>query len=196
MSRKALVERKTKETQIRLSLNLDGTGASQIESPVPFLNHMMQQVAVHGGMDLELKAQGDVEVDAHHTVEDVAICLGEAVKQALGDKKGIVRYGTFSVPLDEALSRVTVDFGGRPYVIFQAECLKPGRIGDFDVELVRDFFQGFANHALANVHVHAEYGENRHHIVESMFKAFARAVRSAVRREEGASAVPSTKGTL
>lgn len=196
MQRKATVDRKTKETEIRLSLNLDGTGQYKIETPVPFVSHMLQQIAVHGGMDLEVSAKGDVEVDAHHTVEDIAICLGEALRQALGDKAGITRYGTFSVPLDEALSRVTVDFSGRPYLVYRADVLRPGRIGDFDVELVKDFFQAFVNHAQANLHVHAEYGENRHHLVESMFKAFARAVRAAVCREEGSRTVPSSKGTI
>lgn len=129
-------------------------------------------------------------------MEDVGICLGQAVKDALGEKKGIARYGTFSVPLDEALSQVTLDFGGRPYVVFRADCLRPGRIGEFDVELVRDFFQAFANNALANVHIQTQYGENRHHIVESIFKAFARALKAAVRVEEGGGDIPSSKGTL
>lgn len=194
MARKARIERKTRETQIELSLNLDGTGERKIDTPVPFLNHMLEQIAVHGKVDLEVKAKGDVEVDYHHTVEDIGICLGQAFAEALGDKAGIVRYGNFSVPLDESLSRAVVDFCGRPYFVYRNEPLRSGRVGDFDVELVAEFFQAFANHAKANVHIIMEYGENRHHLVESSFKAFARAVRAAIVVEGGG--IASSKGAL
>lgn len=194
MARTASIERKTKETNISLSVNLDGNGEREIDTPVPFLNHMLEQIAVHGKVDLKIKASGDVEIDYHHTVEDIGICLGQAFEQALGDKAGISRYGNFSVPLDEALSRAVVDFCGRPYFVYRNEPIRPGRIGDFDVELVPEFFQAFANHARANVHIIMEYGENRHHLVEASFKAFARAIRAAIAVEGGG--VASSKGAL
>lgn len=196
MARTATIKRETKETQIELSINLDGRGEHEVQTPVPFLDHMLEQIAVHGAMDLKIRASGDVQIDAHHTVEDVGIVLGQAVLEAIGDKKGIVRYGSFYCPLDEALSRVVIDLSGRPFMVYQMDPLREGRIGEFDVELVKEFFQAFSNNAKCNLHLRSEYGENRHHVVESTFKAFARALRAATRRDEAFGAVPSSKGAL
>jgi imidazoleglycerol-phosphate dehydratase len=194
--RRATVERNTKETQIRVTLNLDGTGARTIATPVPFLDHMLDTIGRHGLYDLEIAAQGDVEVDAHHTVEDVGICLGQAFRQALGDRQGIARFGEATIPMDETLATAAVDFGGRAAFIYQADMLKGRWIGGFDAELAREFFGGFASAALCNLHLTVRYGENAHHIVEALFKAFARATRAAAALDPRVVGVPSTKGTL
>lgn len=194
--RQATVERNTSETQIRLTVNLDGTGVRKIDTPLPFFNHMLDAVCRHGLIDLEIVARGDVDVDAHHTVEDVGICLGQAVRQALGDLKGINRYGSATIPMDETLATAAVDFSGRAYLVYMAESLKGRWIGTFDAELAREFFGGFAGAALCNLHLECRYGENAHHIVEAMFKAFARAMRQAATLDPRVQGVPSTKGTL
>ncbi len=194
--RTAKVTRDTKETQIKLSLNLDGTGASTLATGLPFFEHMLTQVARHGLIDLDIAAKGDLEVDAHHTVEDVGIVLGQAFHQAIGDKSGINRYGHAYVPLDEALSRAVVDLSGRPGLEYRCDYVRP-RVGDFDVDLLHEFFQGFVNHALVTVHLNNLSGANAHHQAETLFKAFGRALRMAVTRDpriEGE--VPSTKGSL
>jgi imidazoleglycerol-phosphate dehydratase len=194
--RKAEVNRQTKETQIRVTLDLDGKGNARLNIGLPFLEHMLDQVARHGLMDLEVVATGDLEIDAHHTVEDVGITLGQAMAEALGDKAGIRRYGHAYVPLDEALSRVVVDFSGRPGLEFHVDFPR-ARVGDFDVDLFYEFFQGFVNHAQATLHVDNLRGRNAHHVAETVFKAFGRALRAAVEpdpRLEGA--IPSTKGSL
>ncbi|HWP01587.1 MAG TPA: imidazoleglycerol-phosphate dehydratase HisB [Methylococcus sp.] len=194
--RTAEIERNTLETQIRIRIDLDGTGQCAVRTGVPFLDHMLDQVAHHGGLDLAIEAQGDLHIDAHHTVEDVGIALGQAFEQAIGDKKGIRRYGHAYVPLDEALSRVVVDFSGRPGLFYEVNFPR-ARIGDFDVDLFVEFFRGFVNHARATVHIDNLKGQNAHHVAETIFKAFGRAVRSALERDERMSAVlPSTKGLL
>ena len=196
MGRRVTIQRKTSETDIRLTLDLDGSGEHRIETGIPFLNHMLAQVARHGRFNLTVEATGDLPVDLHHTVEDVGIVLGDAVSQALGEKAGLVRYGAARVPMDEALASVVIDLGGRSFLVFQAPQLK-GRIGDFDADLVREFFQGLTNHLRANVHVQVEYGQNLHHMVEAAFKAAGRALDVATRldpRLQGS--VPSTKGSL
>ena len=195
-ARRARIERKTRETAIEADLDLDGIGRSSLGSGIAFLDHMLEQIARHGLVDLTVRASGDLAVDAHHTVEDVGIVLGQAFAQALGDRAGIQRYGHAYVPLDEALSRVVVDFSGRPGLDYHAEFVRP-RVGDFDVDLVREFFQGFVNHALATVHVDTLRGRNAHHIAETQFKAFGRALRAAVAPDPRAGGViPSTKGSL
>jgi imidazoleglycerol-phosphate dehydratase len=194
--RRGTVERITKETQIRLSLDLDGSGVRQIATPLPFLDHMLDTVGRHGLYDLTVDAKGDVEVDAHHTVEDVGICLGQAFKQALGERQGITRFGDAIVPMDETLVSAAVDFGGRAAFVYHADMLKGRWIGGFDAELAREFFGGFAAAALCNLHLEVRYGENAHHIVEALFKAFARATRAAVAIDPRVVGVPSTKGTL
>ena len=194
--RRATVERNTKETQIRLSIDLDGTGVRKIATPIPFLDHMLDTIGRHGVFDLEVAAKGDVEVDAHHTVEDVGICLGQAIKQALGERQGIARFGHAVVPMDETLATAAMDFGGRASFIYLADMLKGRWIGGFDAELAREFFGGFAGAALCNLHLECRYGENAHHIVEALFKAFARATREAVALDPRVVGVPSTKGTL
>jgi imidazoleglycerol-phosphate dehydratase len=193
--RQASVERVTKETTIVVALNLDGTGCTEVATGVPFLDHMLEQVGRHGMLDLSVKAKGDLHIDAHHTVEDVGITFGQAVKQALGDKAGLTRYGHAYVPLDEALSRVVVDLSGRPGLEFHVPFTRP-MIGAFDVDLTHEFFQGFVNHALATVHVDNLRGQNAHHQAETVFKAFAKALRAAVAHDPRATGVPSTKGTL
>jgi imidazoleglycerol-phosphate dehydratase len=196
MGRRVTIQRKTSETDIRLTLDLDGSGEHRIETGIPFLDHMLAQVARHGRFDLMVQATGDLSVDLHHTVEDVGIVLGDAVSQALEGKAGIVRYGAAQVPMDEALASVVIDLSGRSFLVFQAPQLT-GRIGDFDAGLVREFFQGLANHLRANVHVHVEYGQNLHHMAEAAFKAAGRALDLATRpdpRLQGS--VPSTKGSL
>ena len=195
-SRKASVTRNTNETQISVSLDLDGAGRGRIATGVPFLDHMLDQLARHGLVDLDITAKGDLHIDAHHTVEDVGIVLGQAVAQALGDKKGIVRYGHAYVPLDEALSRVVVDFSGRPGLEYHVDYVRP-LVGEFDVDLVHEFFQGFVNHAQATVHIDNLRGANAHHQCETIFKAFARALRMAAAADPRAGGVvPSTKGSL
>ena len=191
----AQVTRNTRETQIEVKLNLDGTGKSRFDTGVPFLEHMLEQIARHGVIDLEVHAKGDLHIDDHHTVEDIGITIGQAVSQALGDKSGISRYGHAYVPLDEALSRVVIDFSGRPLLVKHVSY--PDRnIGTFSTALVPEFFQGFCNHALATLHMDSLRGENSHHIVETLFKAFGRAVRNAVARDARMSGIPSTKGVL
>ncbi len=194
--RQALQKRSTKETDISVGLKLDGTGAADLHIGVPFLEHMLDQVARHGMFDLDIKARGDLEIDAHHTVEDVGITLGQAFRQALGDKRGIRRYGHAYVPLDEALSRVVLDFSGRPGLEYQVDYPR-ARVGEFDIDLLREFFQGFVNHAMITLHIDNMRGRNSHHIAETIFKAFGRALRMAVEpdpRMEGI--LPSTKGSL
>lgn len=192
----AEISRTTKETQVRVALNLDGVGTSKLDTGLPFLEHMLDQVARHGLVDLTIKAKGDLEVDAHHTVEDIGITLGQAVVKALGDKKGIRRYGHAYVPLDEALSRVVIDFSGRPGLKYRVDFPR-ARIADFDVDLIHEFFQGFCNHALVTLHVDNLHGKNSHHIAETVFKAFGRALRMGLERDPRvAETVPSTKGSL
>jgi imidazoleglycerol-phosphate dehydratase len=194
--RKAEIQRDTKETQVRVVVDLDGQGVSRLASGIPFLDHMLDQVARHGALDLEVKAKGDLEIDAHHTVEDIGITLGMAMAKALGDKKGIRRYGHAYVPLDEALSRVVVDFSGRPGLEYHVD-YRRARVGDFDVDLTHEFFQGFVNHAQATVHIDNLRGDNAHHQCETVFKAFARALRMAIEPDpRAAGIVPSTKGSL
>jgi imidazoleglycerol-phosphate dehydratase len=196
MSRSASVSRHTLETQITVTLNLDGKGDCQLQTGVPFLEHMLDQVARHGLIDLDIHAQGDLHIDAHHTVEDIGITLGQAFAQALGDKKGIYRYGHAYVPLDEALSRVVLDCSGRPGLEFHVEFPR-ARIGDFEVELFHEFFQGFVNHAQITLHISNLHGENSHHIIETVFKAFGRALRMAITPDPRMQGImPSTKGTL
>ena len=195
-ARVARVERKTAETTITVELNLDGTGQTALATGVPFLDHMLDQVGRHSLIDLDVRAQGDLHIDAHHTVEDIGITLGQAIKQALGDKTGIRRFGHAYVPLDEALSRVVIDFSGRPGLEYHVPFTR-ALIGTFDVDLVHEFFQGFVNHALATVHIDNLRGDNAHHQAETAFKAFARALRMACERDpRGAGILPSTKGAL
>ena len=192
----ATITRDTLETHISVSINLDGTGQSSFETGIPFLEHMLDQVARHGLVDLEIKSSGDLHIDDHHSVEDIGISLGQAYSQALGDKKGIMRYGHAYVPLDEALSRVVIDFSGRPGIEYRVKYPR-ARIGQFDVDLIHEFFQGFANHAPATLHIDNLQGKNAHHIAETIFKAFGRALRVAVSRDERmAGVIPSTKGSL
>ena len=192
----ATITRDTLETQISVAVNLDGTGESSFETGIPFLEHMLDQIARHGLVDLDIKASGDLHIDDHHCVEDIGIALGQAYCQALGDKKGITRYGHAYVPLDEALSRVVIDFSGRPGIEYRVKYPR-ARIGQFDVDLIHEFFQGFANHASATLHIDNLQGKNAHHIAETVFKAFGRALRVAVSRDERITGViPSTKGSL
>jgi|TARA_B100000959_G_scaffold51725_1_gene53759 imidazoleglycerol-phosphate dehydratase len=195
-NRKASVERNTKETQIEVSLLLDGQGQAELDIGIPFLEHMLEQVARHGLFDLSIKAKGDLEIDAHHTVEDVGITLGQAFTQALEDKKGIRRYASAYVPLDEALSRVVIDCSGRPGLEYNANYPR-ARVGDFDIDLVSEFFQGFVNHAMMTLHIDNIRGRNSHHIAETIFKAFGRALRVAVEIDpQMKDVLPSTKGAL
>jgi imidazoleglycerol-phosphate dehydratase len=194
--RQAQVNRNTLETQINLSINLDGTGKAVLDTGVPFLDHMLDQVARHGMIDMEIAAKGDLHIDAHHTVEDIGITLGQAFARAIGDKAGLRRYGHAYVPLDEALSRVVVDLSGRPGMKFKVNFVR-ARIGDFDVDLINEFFQGFVNHALATLHIENLSGTNAHHQAETVFKAFGRALRMAMEMDSrAAGVVPSTKGSL
>jgi len=194
--RKASVTRNTAETQITVAVNLDGAGKATLATGIPFLDHMLDQVARHGLLDLDVAATGDLHIDAHHTVEDIGITVGQAVAKALGDKKGVRRFGHAYVPLDEALSRVVIDFSGRPGLEFNVSFVR-ARIGEFDVDLVHEFFQGFVNHAQVTLHVDGLRGANAHHQAETVFKAFARALRMAVEPDPRAKGtVPSTKGSL
>ena len=196
MSRKARVERNTLETRITVSVDLDGTGRASFDTGVPFLEHMLDQIARHGLIDMDIVADGDLHIDAHHTVEDIGITLGQAFAQAAGDKKGIRRYGHAYVPLDEALSRVVLDLSGRPGIEFAVDFVR-GSIGNFDVDLFHEFFQGFVNHALVTLHVDNLRGSNAHHQAETVFKAFGRALRMALEADERMSdVIPSTKGSL
>ena len=195
-SRIATVERNTRETRISVTVALDGSGAASLATGIPFFEHMLEQVARHGVIDLEVRADGDTAIDDHHTVEDTGIVLGQAIAQALGEKRGIARYGHAYVPLDEALSRVVIDFSGRPGLFYRVSYPR-ARIGAFDVDLIREFFQGFANAAAATVHVDSLQGVNAHHIAETVFKAFGRALRMAAAHDARIGAtVPSTKGML
>lgn len=194
--RRATINRETLETQIQIAIDLDGRGVSRFDTGIPFFEHMLDQVARHGLMDLDIQASGDLHIDDHHTVEDIGITLGQAFKQALGDKKGIYRYGHAYVPLDEALSRVVVDFSGRPGLEYHVDYPR-ARVGNFDVDLFREFFQGFVNHGLVTLHIDNLRGRNTHHIVETVFKAFGRALRMAVALDDRIQGVtPSTKGSL
>ena len=194
--RQATVERDTLETQIQVTVNLDGTGECKFDTGVPFLEHMLDQIARHGLVDLDIKAKGDLHIDAHHTVEDIGIAMGQAFAQAVGDKKGITRYGHAFVPLDEALSRVVIDFSGRPGLEYNVTFTRSS-IGEFDVDLFHEFFQGFINHANVTLHIDNLSGDNAHHIAETVFKAFGRAVRMALTADPRMQGVmPSTKGSL
>ena len=195
MSRTAHIQRKTAETDIDLELNLDGSGQSRVDTGVGFLDHMLDLLARHGGLDLNVKAVGDLQVDQHHTVEDVGICFGQAVQLALGDKSGIRRYGHFTLPMEETLATVAVDLSGRFYLVFKAD-FPTSTIGTFDSQLVEDFWHAVAANALCNLHVTVHYGRNSHHISEAIFKATARALRMAVEHDPRVRGVPSTKGTL
>ncbi|MFY9261466.1 MAG: imidazoleglycerol-phosphate dehydratase HisB [Gallionella sp.] len=192
----ATISRNTLETQITVSLNLDGTGAAKFATGLPFLDHMLDQIARHGLIDLDIVAHGDLHIDAHHTVEDLGITLGQAFQKAVGDKKGITRYGHAYVPLDEALSRVVIDLSGRPGLVFNCDFTR-SQIGEFDVDLFHEFFQGFVNHALVSLHIDNLAGKNAHHQAETIFKAFGRALRMALESDPRMSGMmPSTKGTL
>lgn len=194
--RTAEIKRDTLETQVFIQLNLDGNGTGQFETGVPFLEHMLDQVARHGLIDLTVRAKGDLQIDAHHTVEDIGITLGQAIDRAVGDKRGIRRYGHAYVPLDEALSRVVIDFSGRPGLVYDVSFPR-ARIGDFDVDLLLEFFRGFVNHAKVSLHIDSLKGVNAHHVAETIFKAFGRAMRMALERDERMHGIlPSTKGSL
>ncbi|HEX7378728.1 MAG TPA: imidazoleglycerol-phosphate dehydratase HisB [Pirellulales bacterium] len=195
MPRTARIERKTAETEIALTLDLDGTGRAEIATGVGFFDHMLTLLAKHAAIDLTVRAKGDLHVDQHHTVEDVGICLGQALRQALGDKSGLRRYGHFTLPMEETLATVAIDFSGRCYLVFQAQ-ITAAKIGDFDSELIEDFWQAVVANALCNLHVLVHYGRNSHHISEAIFKAAARALRMAVETDPRTQGVPSTKGTL
>jgi len=195
-ARQARVERKTKETEIALHLNIDGTGASKVQTPIPFFSHMLEAWSKHGLVDLAVEAQGDVEVDQHHTVEDVGIVLGQAIRQALGDKRGIVRFGTAFVPMDETLVSASVDVSGRPFLVFQVPVAR-ARVSNFDLDLLQEFFRAFAFNAELTLHVTMHYGHNLHHITEAVFKAVGRALADATRiNPRIAGVLPSTKGAL
>ena len=194
--RTAEVSRDTAETKIKVRLNLDGTGESKLATGIGFFDHMLDQIARHGLIDLDVQCEGDLHIDGHHTVEDVGIAIGQAVKQAVGDKRGLTRYGHSYVPLDEGLSRVVVDFSGRPGLVLDAK-FTSGTIGQLDTQLIHEFFQGFVNHALVTLHIDNLKGANAHHQAETMFKAFGRALRMALERDPRmAGTIPSTKGTL
>ncbi len=195
MTRTANIDRTTKETSIQINLTLDGSGRHEIATGVAFFDHMLTQIARHGFFDLTIEAKGDLEVDAHHTVEDVGICLGEAFKQALGDKAGIRRYGRGTMPMHEALASVILDFSGRPFLVWHVD-LPKAQVGSFDLELVQEFFTAFCNHAGANLHVNLAYGDNLHHIVEAVFKALARALDEATQLDPRVHGVLSSKGAL
>jgi len=192
----AKVERKTKETDIRLSINLDGEGKYAIDTSIPFLDHMLSLMSKHGLFDMKIKAKGDIDIDFHHTVEDIGIVLGKAVKQALGNMQGITRYGQASVPMDEALAMVSIDISGRPYLVYKVEIPKKSKIKNFDPDLIEDFLQAFASNSSITLHVITPYGRNTHHIIEAIFKALGRALRQAVAIDPRVKGVPSTKKVL
>ena len=196
MSRKAQIIRKTKETDITVSLNLDGQGTYDIKTPIPFLDHMLSLFAKHGLIDLKIKAKGDIEIDYHHTVEDIGICLGDALKKALGSKKGIKRYGNVTVPMDEAIASVTLDISERPYLVYKVILPKKSKIKNFDADLVEDFLQAFVSRSGVTLHVAVPYGRNIHHIIEAIFKALGRALSEAMRVDPRIKGVMSTKGRL
>lgn len=196
MARKSKIKRKTQETDIMLDLNLDGKGNYDISTSIPFLDHMLSLFAKHGLFDLKIKAKGDVAVDYHHTVEDVGICLGEALNKALGDKKGIRRYGSIAVPMDEALSSVSLDISDRPYLVYKVNFPKKARIKNFDPDLIEDFLQAFVNRSGITLHINVPYGRNIHHMIEAIFKALGRALSDAVRLDPRIKGVMSTKGRL
>ena len=197
MTRRVQIERNTKETQIRVALDLDGTGQRSVKTPVPFLTHMLDAFARHGIYDLDVAATGDIEIDGHHTVEDIGLVLGNAFEQALGDRAGLVRYGSATLPMDEVLVTCAVDFCGRPAFVWKVAGLEGKWIGDFDCELAKEFFAAFATRAQCNLHVNVHYGGNAHHMIECIFKAFARATDAATRIDPRlGGAIPSTKGTL
>jgi imidazoleglycerol-phosphate dehydratase len=195
MGRMAKVERKTKETDIKVSLDIDGSGKTAIETGMPFFNHMLDAFGRHGLFNINIDAKGDLEVDFHHTVEDVGLALGQAFKEALGDKQGIRRFGEASCPLDEALAKVVVDLSGRPYFFYNVK-IRPGRVGDFDTDLPHEFFAAFANQLGMNLHIDVPRGDNPHHVIEACFKAFARAMDGATQIDPRVEGVPSTKGAL
>ncbi len=195
MERKADISRETRETQIRLNLNLDGNGTSNINTGVGFLDHMLELFAKHGFFDLEIEAKGDLHVDAHHTTEDVGICLGQAFQKAVGDKAGMVRFGSFTVPMYESLAKVDLDICGRPYLHYKTP-LESGKVGKFDIELTEEFFHGFVNHSGTTLHINVPYGTNQHHIIEATFKAVAKALDIATRIDTRITGVLSTKGSL
>ncbi len=194
--RKAKVDRKTKETDIRIELDLEGSGSYKVDTSIPFLDHMLSLMSRHGLMDMKIKAKGDIEIDDHHTVEDTGIVFGKALKQALGDMKGIRRYGQASVPMDECLASVSLDISGRPYLVYKVEFPKKSKLKDFDPDLIEDFLQAFVSHAGVTLHVGVPYGRNTHHIIEAVFKALGRALRQAVEIDPRVKGVPSTKGRL
>jgi imidazoleglycerol-phosphate dehydratase len=197
VARRTRIERNTKETQISVDLELDGTGTRSIETPLPFLSHMLDAFARHGMFDLEVRATGDIEIDGHHTVEDIGLVLGSAFEKALGDRAGIVRYGSATLPMDEVLATVALDFCGRPAFVWNVQGLEGKWIGGFDCELAKEFFAAFATRAQCNLHVNVHYGGNAHHMIECIFKAFARAADAATRVDPRlGGAIPSTKGTL
>jgi imidazoleglycerol-phosphate dehydratase len=196
MTRKATIERKTKETDIKIALNLDGTGVYNIKTSVPFMDHMLSAVAKHGFFDLTIKAKGDIEIDDHHTVEDLGIAFGQALKKALGDSRGIRRYGDATVPMDETLAQVVMDLSGRPYLAYQVDLPKKYKLKDFDPGLAEDFFQSVANHAGMNLHIRLHYGRDVHHMLEGIFKAFGRALDQATSLDPRIKGVLSTKGKI
>ncbi len=193
--RKAKVERKTSEVDVTVDINLDGKGKYEINTGIPFFDHMLSQFAKHGYFDLKIKAVGDIDVDFHHTVEDVGLALGEAILKALGDKKGITRFGEATVPFDETLATTNVDLSGRPYLVFKAQIPK-SKVGDFDLELAEEFFKSFSNTLMCNLHIELKYGDNLHHMVEAVFKSVGRALDNATKLDPRSNEVPSTKGKL
>jgi len=195
MIRESIVKRKTNEVEVYVKINIDGEGKYKIDTGIPFFNHMLEQLAKHGLFDIEISATGDTEIDFHHTVEDVGIALGEAFNQALGDKKGINRYGFSSIPFDETLSSSSLDLSGRPFFIFKVE-MPSTKVGEFDVELTREFFQSFTNNLKANIHIETKYGTNNHHIIESIFKSIAKSLDVATTYDSRSNSIPSTKGNL
>jgi len=194
--RKALIERKTKETDIKLTLNLDGKGQYSINTSIPFFDHMLSLMCKHGIFDMKLKAKGDIEIDYHHTVEDIGIVFGKAVKQALGDMKGMSRFGQATVPMDEALASVSIDISGRPYLVYRVAFPKKSKIKNFDPDLIEDFLQAFVSNSGVTLHVESPYGRNTHHIIEAVFKALGRALRNAVYIDPRIKGIPTTKGQL
>ncbi len=195
MIRESIVKRKTSEVEVYTKINIDGEGKYKIDTGIPFFNHMLEQLAKHGLFDIEITAKGDTEIDFHHTVEDVGIALGEAFSQALGDKKGIKRYGFSSIPFDETLSSSSLDLSGRPFFIFKVD-MPSTKVGEFDVELTREFFQSFTNNIKANIHIETKYGTNNHHIIESIFKSIAKSLDFATTYDPRSNTIPSTKGNL